>query len=76
MEVVGRSSENSAPVQVHAHKTGNLVGKEEGEALRVLIERDREKSHIKTEVLSLEGKDESWTTPMIRMGKFITQEGE
>lgn len=40
------------------------------------MERDREKIHIKREVLSLEGKEESWTASMSRMGKFITQGGE
>lgn len=75
-EETGKSSETSAPVRVHTHKTGNLLGKEEDETVRFVIERDGEKIPIRREVLPLEGKEGSWRTAMIRMGKFITQEGE
>lgn len=74
---VGRSSESPATVQAHAHQTGSVAGKEGEETLPVVTQRDREKTRIRREVLSVGGKGESWrTAAMGRMGKFSTQEGE
>lgn len=64
-EGVGRRSEPPA----RAPRSGKLVGDEEGGALRVVTERGPETIRVQRGVLPLKGKEGSWRTAKISMGK-------